>query len=447
MYIKKKFKYIENNIKNLKYKLNIISLFFIIMSLMVLIIVFYSFSSPNKRLVQAENGILDLVNWDLEKDGVVSLDGKWEFYWNQLLTYKDFQEDNSIKADGYFKVPDVWTNYTLNDKNTSGYGYATYRLKVKTNDIESLKGLKILTASTAYKLMINDEVVSENGVVGKTKETSVSEYMPKAISFKNSSKEFDIIVQVSNYEYSRGGLWYSIYLGSDQQIRSFKELDSGKDMFMFGVVMIMSLYHMMLFLLRKRDKTSLYFGMILLIMGIRFTITGEYIINNFIPSASIRLMVPVEYLTMYWGIIMSIVFIYELYPGEISKKIMKAIIYIGIAVSIFTIFVPINIFTRYLLFYEILIVFAYSYCIISIFKTIRKKKEGALLMFISSAVVLIAFISDSLYQANVLLSKYGTSIEASVGIFSFLESYILAKRSSLVFKNVESLSEKRNSLD
>lgn len=357
--------YMEKNFKGLKNRVFIISL---IISLTLSTIVLYSFSEANKNQFTTENGVLDLTNWNMEKDSIVSLDGEWEFYWNQLLTDKDFEAGKLIKPDGYFKVPDVWTNYNLNNKSFPEFGYATYRLKVKTNDIETLKGIKILTASTAYKLMIDDQVISKNGIVGKTKETSVSEFRPKTVSFKNTSKEFYIIVQVSNYEYSRGGLWYSMYLGNDEQIRTFKELDSGKDMFMFGVVMVMSLYHMTLFVLRKRDKTFLYFSLILLIMGIRFTITDEYIINNFIHAPSLKWMVTVEYLTMYWGIIMTIAFIHALFPEEISQKTIKIIIYAGLAVSIFTIVTPMNVFTRYLIFYEIAIVITYGY---SIFLTLR----------------------------------------------------------------------------
>ncbi|MBU3952983.1 MAG: adenylate/guanylate cyclase domain-containing protein, partial [Proteobacteria bacterium] len=33
----------------------------------------------------AEKGILDLRNWNFEKDGIVALNGQWEFFWQSLL--------------------------------------------------------------------------------------------------------------------------------------------------------------------------------------------------------------------------------------------------------------------------------------------------------------------------------------------------------------------------
>ena len=42
-------------------------------------------STSGKKPPQAVDGVLDLSAWDFEKDGLVKLDGEWEFYWEQLL--------------------------------------------------------------------------------------------------------------------------------------------------------------------------------------------------------------------------------------------------------------------------------------------------------------------------------------------------------------------------
>ncbi|MBV7274514.1 response regulator [Clostridium sp. PL3] len=414
---------------------------------MMIISIFSIFLHPNKNILQAQNGVLDLSNWNFEKDGVISLDGNWEFYWNKLLTYEDFHKGEQIKPDGYFAVPDVWTNYTLNDKKIPSKGYATYRLRIKTKDIESLKGLKILTASTSYKLMINNKIVAQNGVVGKTKQSTVPQYKPQAVSFKNTSDNFEIIVQVSNYVYSRGGLWYSIYLGSDQEIRSLKEFNSGKEMFMIGVFMVMSLYHMTLFLLQKKNKSALYFALTLLITSIRIAVTGEYIILNLIPSATLNWMVPVEYMTMYWGFIMITIFSYELYPEEISKKVIKISIYIGTCISLFTVAAPIDVFTRYLIFYEFLIVCIYVYITFSLLRAVLKRREDAILVLSGIVIVIVIFIKDALYHWDIVYNKYGPSIEIAAFMFTFIQAYILAERFSRTFKKVEEMSEKLITLD
>ncbi|WP_160689741.1 ATP-binding protein [Clostridium sp. C2-6-12] len=426
---------------------NRIFVIIVVIILFILAVIFNVFNQTQKSHLSAKEGTLDLVNWDFKKDGVVSLDGEWEFYWNQLLTYEDFHKEIPIKPDGYFRVPSVWTNYELNGKKLPSYGYSTYRLRIKTNDMNSLKGLKMLTNSTSYKLMVNNQLVAESGRVGKTKETSIPEFNPQTVSFQNSSKDFEIIVQISNFTYSRGGMWHSIYMGNDSDIRELKEFDSGKAMFMLGVTMIMSLYHIALFLLQKRDKSALYFGIVILIVAIRITITGEYLILNFVPSATINWMVTLEYMTMYWGLIMTIAFVHELCPEEVSNKIKRIAMYVGIIISIFTIIMPISVFTKYLIFYEILIIGMYGYILISIIIAFIRKREGAILLLIEAILILATFINDVLYHWNMLNDKYGPSMEIAVFMVIFIQAYILAERFSLAFERVEKLSDKLISLD
>ena len=47
-------------------------------------------NNKNQRIPpKALNGVLDLADWDFEKDGSIDLSGEWEFYWQQHLTPGD----------------------------------------------------------------------------------------------------------------------------------------------------------------------------------------------------------------------------------------------------------------------------------------------------------------------------------------------------------------------
>lgn len=66
------------------------------------------------RFPVAEKGVLDLTEWDFQKDGAIKIDGEWELYWKQLLTYDDFHEkENIYKPSGYFNIPKVWNKYQI----------------------------------------------------------------------------------------------------------------------------------------------------------------------------------------------------------------------------------------------------------------------------------------------------------------------------------------------
>ena len=62
-----------------------------------LICVFLLFTKCQKEDTQnyspkAVNGVLNLENWNIEKDGTVELIGDWEFYWNELIENTEEQK-------------------------------------------------------------------------------------------------------------------------------------------------------------------------------------------------------------------------------------------------------------------------------------------------------------------------------------------------------------------
>lgn len=65
--------------------------------MLLLILCFLTSCSYSKEVPKAENGILDLTDWDLEMDGAVKLDGEWDFYWKQLLTPEDFAKKTEFR--------------------------------------------------------------------------------------------------------------------------------------------------------------------------------------------------------------------------------------------------------------------------------------------------------------------------------------------------------------
>ncbi|MFZ7103307.1 MAG: ATP-binding protein [Peptococcaceae bacterium] len=425
----------------------------ILIELLLLVIVIIALVNPiitrqnSKEAPQADNGVLDLTNWDFRQDGLVRLNGRWEFYWNRLLTYDDFQKDHQELLSGYFKVPNVWNNYQAAGENLPGQGYGTYRLRVKTREAGDLFGLKILTMSTAYKVMINDKVIAGNGVVGINEGSVTPEYRPLAVFFANEDTEFEIIVQTANFIYARGGFWYPAYLGMEQQILAAKERMSVDDAILLSVLFIMALYHFNIYLRKRQNTPALYFGLMLFIGMIRVAVTGECLINSFFPSLDFRLKVFLEYFSMLWGTTAFAMFINEFFKEEAAPKIIKGFMMIVAAMTVFIAVVPIGIYTRYTAVFESFLLVMMCYCIFIVGKAIQRKKEGAVRFLIGIIIFMLTFVSDALFHASVIVNidKPVTSIFGFYIVF--LQSNILAQRFSGSFDKIENLSQRLLSLD
>jgi len=419
---------------------------FIIIIIVVFIFSLNLFSAPHKKEPQVINGVLDLSDWDFEQDGPVRLDGEWEFYWKQLLVYDDFRKESQVSS-GYISVPSVWNNYIVNHEQLPGDGYATYRVKIKTNMHHSLAALNISTMSTAYKLMIDHKTIAENGIVGTSKETSLPEYKPLISIFNNTSAEFEIIAQVSNFTYARGGMWYSITLGTDQQIIKLKEDASRRELFILGAVLIMALYHTAIFSFQRKYPLALYFTLILLVGVIRIVCRGEYFILTIIPSLDIHYLIFLEYMSIYWGPTALAAFIHELYPEESSLAMRKILVASMLFLTSFSIISPIHIYTKFTLYYEIFLGIMVLYYLVVVLVAAIRHKAGARLLLGAILFFFGTFIYDCLYHWNIVHSKYDGMFPVTIFILILSQALILAQRFSTAFTEVEKLSSQLLSLN
>ncbi|MBP2642557.1 MAG: response regulator [Firmicutes bacterium] len=423
-----------------------VTLVFLPLIFVYLLIEISSYSAVKTPI--ARQGVLDLSEWNFEKNGVVPLDGKWEFYWNQLLTYQDFHTETKPGMI-YGAVPSMWNYYTFNGISLPGNGYATYRLKVKTNDPTGLTGLKITTMSTAYKLMVNNTIVAENGIAGTNEASTTPAYSPLVTFFQTDTNEFEIIVQVANFTYARGGLCYSIYLGTDRQIAALQEKNRQQDIFLLGAIFIMALYHAAIFLLQRRYhyKAELYFVLMMLLFAILISCRGEYVVLSIFPSLSIHWLVFFEYSTLYWASAALALFMQELYPEECSKKIRNVLVCISAFLTLLSLITSISFFTKFTLLVEIYLLAVALYYTHIAWLAVTRNRTGAALLFSTIIFSGGAFILDTLYHWNIYNNKYGGVFPIVSFIFIFIQSFILSQRFSASFAEVEALSQKLLSLD
>ena len=224
--------------------------YFFIMVLFALIIL-PGCSSSKTTIIQADKGIINLTQWDFNKDGNIKLDGQWEFYWNKLITYSDIKggiDAAHIMAD----VPKAWTEDNASEQILPGQGYGTYRLHVKTSlPANSLLSFNVNTFSSAYKLYVNDLEVASNGTVGVTKQQYKPEFKPLTVVFNTPANEFDILIQVANFDISKGGFWNSLSMGSVNGIADLQDLLMGKELFIVGALVILALYYFCIYFLEE----------------------------------------------------------------------------------------------------------------------------------------------------------------------------------------------------
>ena len=217
--------------------------------------------SPVQQPPKAHKGVIDLRNWNFEKNPTIELNGEWEFYWQQLLTQQDFESNRTHFAQltGMMQIPSFWNDYEVDGKTLGGRGFATFRLKLLLpKDLPPLK-LRCPYVGSAYKLFANEGLISRNGKVGRTVNESRGESRVVYTSLSSKSQQ-QLVIQISNFQNARGGFWYSMVLGTTDNIGDFELMNLWWEGFLSDVIIMMGLYHLVLFAFRKQDRTTLWFG-------------------------------------------------------------------------------------------------------------------------------------------------------------------------------------------
>lgn len=387
-----------------------------------------SSSTPwiNRAQPTVQNGALDLTGWNFDANGFVNLDGEWEFYWNQLLTYRDFVEStHEINFCGYQNVPDVWNSYFFGGEQPGGKGFATYRIKVKINDVTETLGLKIKTMSTSYQLMIDGTLVASSGVVGESAAEAAPEYNAQTVSFTPPAEVFEIIIHVSNFTYSKGGIWRSVFLGTDTQMNRLADGISRKEMLIFGMIMIMVFYHFLLYRARGKDKAVVFAALAFLSMALRLLVTGEYYITRFVPDISFSAVIFLEYSSMYWSILFLQLYINALYPKEFSKNVCIANIILLGGLTLFTALAPVYIYTGYVAFIEAYMAAMLIYMAGRLALAFKRKRKNAGI----TLVILISIIGGLIIEVfNIsVFQKPDNALMTATLLAVVLQANVLAR--------------------
>ncbi len=384
----------------------------------------------------AQKGIIDLSNWDFDKDGNISLDGEWEFYWKQLLAPEDFRNAD-LKPAKYYNVPGYWNGQVINSEEIGGDGFATFRLRIVHNKAEQLN-VFVDEQMTAYKFWCDSTEVFKCGEVADNKEDAKPREFP-VIQTINFSKDTTVLVfQISNFHHRVGGFFKSPEIGLSKNIYSSRTNDMAFDLFLFGSILIMSFYHFGIFFMRREKSASLFFGLFTAVLSIRTLFTGSQYITVIFPEIDWALKYRIEYLTLFFAPMLIVSFLYRIYKKEISKRVTQLFFFISLIYSL-TVILPPAIFSRLLLPFQIIILAAIVYYFIGLVRAALNKRHGARILLTSILIFFISIINDIFFTRGALT----WSIElVPFGTFIFIlgQSLVLAKIFTGTFKENEALT-------
>lgn len=407
------------------------------LALMIACLLFVSacLNDTTRRIApRAVRGVLDLTDWDFSRHGPVDLSGEYEFYWSQHLLPSDFVKTPPPRKTGYIEVPAYWKDKTFDGKKLPGHGYVTYRLNIALNKQANRLGFKLVEISNAYRLYVNGEKIASLGQIGTNRETTVPSEFPQVATFESKTDHIELIIQVSNFHHRRGGAWSVIQMGLETDMRKAQDRRLRFDMFLLGSILIMALYHLGLYAVRRKDRSPLYFSIFCFLIALRLLSTGGRYLLVLFPEVSWELMYKFAYTSIYLAVPAFSLFMQSIFP-KFSKRVLHLVAAIAVLFSGAVIFSPVRIFSHTLNIYEIITLITLIYGLYVAFISLTQKPVETVVFLLGFIILFVSVINDMLHVENIIY----TGLFVHFGFFFFIlsQSFLLSYRFSTGLITVE----------
>ncbi|MDX1958754.1 MAG: adenylate/guanylate cyclase domain-containing protein [Leptospiraceae bacterium] len=389
--------------------------------------------SEKKNYPEAVHGVLDLSNIPWSNDSVMNLNGEWEFYFETL-------ELNPIAKTKihYTKLPKNWNGTEDEGKTIHSFGYATYRLKlVLPKNLEEI-WFRSYEQATSYSLFANGKLILNSGKVGRTKEESMPHTTSTFGSLAlNGEDEIDIVLQVSNFEHRKGGLWHAIKIGTKKTITYDINRRKFTDAFVSGSLFMLFCYYITIYLLRRAELSSLFFALFCLCVALRTMAVQEKLILFIFPELTYIYYVKLDYIATFLACSFSYHFLTLFFENKRFLMSSYINLFINAIIILFVLFANVY-YTSYTTYaFNIVSSYAIILSLIQIYFAIKNKTPSAFAFLLGFLLFTLTVINDSLNTFQIISTGYITGIGLLMWMFSL--SYSLSAKLFHAFKSLEEM--------
>jgi len=400
------------------------------------ILIVFSATSLNSAPVVVQ-GVLDLRNFSFTDNNIADITGEYIFYWDRFVNYEDLFLESS--GGEIFSGPRLWNWKKENSKLYPAIGKGTFAVKILLPEGHPRLAVRTDTVFSAYTLFADGKPVISKGIPGVGESSSIPYICPDYAVIDNSAAELILSFHISNYHAEWGGFWEPVKIGSERAIRSEWISSLTKIYILFGALIIMALYHIAIFILRRDDKAPLFFALFCILMAARAITMDQRLLTHLIGGFNWRILRSLEYFGFFMGVPVFVLFLYSLFRECVSLKFVRAVIYAGMGFTFLEIIRIPFIYPYLLNLFQIILLITCIYFVYVLITAYRKGYDGVIIFSSGLAIFLVTIINDMLHS----ISEINTGYYAPFGLMGFMlsQAYLLSRRVSKSYNTAEILSE------
>ncbi|MES9997076.1 ATP-binding protein [Desulfovibrio aminophilus] len=410
-----------------------------VLGLFILVPMVLGCERQDRRPPRAEAGLLDLRGWDFEKDGVVPLNGQWEFLWGSAGPSDHRGPLNPGEPADHYSVPSLWGGPTALGRAVSPHGLAAYRLRLRLAPGAEANAMHLAGPLSVCQIWVDGRLVGSNGDIDADagRETPRTHLIMPDLGLLGP--ESQILLVVSNHTNVQGGLNTPIFLGSLEQISRMTGARWMTGALIAGILLAMGGYHLVVFAMRRSDKSNLYFGLFALAWSVATLFSP---VSGFVMSALTqlpwRLHIDLALLPYGFTIPLMVVLYHSLFPKRFGRQINALYILLGGAYVVFLLASEPSAFGRAPILYYMATRTAFLYIFAAFATDILHRERGVLLLAPGYLALAWAELSKMLFDLHLAPSAGFTPYGMPAFILS--HSLFMSVRFSQTFLKVERLS-------
>ncbi len=397
------------------------------------------------------SGIIDLTAHDFSAGTKVKLTDNWEFFWKAFIS----PGNTLAKSEKTASLPHNWDGQIFENEKNKGTGFATYRLTVLLPANApplalSSRGLSYASHIYANGVLIQakgkpgaqraDEIPQSYGMVSLLPSPSIVDNTSLPLTTKNAPNEIELIIHLSNYFHAKGGVAEPLVIGN---AKAMMLLDNQKNLalrMMIGVMLALTLYHLVLFAARPAERVPLQFAAYMSAVLVYIVVSNNVLsmIGYDVPAS---LLLRLEYFSLIIGAYFVLQFMWGLYPQLRLPKInMVFSVYVAVFSCIALLF-PARLYTLLLPLFQLGVLTAVTIALAIVLTAIKEKLPHARVLLLACLGILIGTVY------GVLTHKAGGSgpdnaIYLSVCFFILTQAVVIGRQAALATETLEKLREK-----
>ncbi|MGC9313809.1 MAG: adenylate/guanylate cyclase domain-containing protein, partial [Sediminispirochaetaceae bacterium] len=386
-----------------------------------------------------QDGFADLSDYSFSENGAVKLDGPWEFVYGEFTDPDTLDDDRPNRSARIVEVPGKWSEAGIEGVGSDGYGYGTYRLRIRLpGDFPPQMAVKIGFVGTAYRLFVDGTETARVGNPGTDKGTSQPKWQSQVAEFAPADSTVELVLHTSNFHDTTSGVMDSIWLGTVDQAYRVRYGGLMYELFLFGVLLIMAFYHLGLYFQYRSDRAPLFFSLMTFVFALRIVVYGELFIHFALPSISWSLLTKTGYLTFSLAVILFFRFIYQLFREYVHRPVRITVDGVSILYSLIIIFTPSYIYQRLLTAFQLFTLAVALYILYVLVRAARGKKPGAG-FFITGFLFMFVTLVHDIIKAMVVLPTIFL-VPFGLFVFIFFQSMVMTKKFAVAFRQTEQMS-------